>query len=63
MNKIVIIKPCPFCGNKDIPTAKVIHTIATGEHYMYCNKTACQMKGPIGDSLEKALEKWNRRVL
>lgn len=51
------LKPCPFCGCKDIG----IETIEKYEnHYLYCKH--CNIEQPLYNSLEEAIDAWNRRT-
>ena len=63
----VEIKPCPFCGNKDLE----IVAKSEGLHYEYgtgyivrCNylKGGCGANGGSRTTTEDAVETWNRRV-
>lgn len=67
------LKPCPFCGNRDI-TIEVIkphkHSDwlikeipelpdCPGECFIECGKCTCAI---CAETEEKAIEAWNRRV-
>ncbi len=49
------LKPCPFCGGKDLKFSKVYSWIC-------CKNKECQVEGPMKRTEEKAIEAWNRRV-
>jgi Lar family restriction alleviation protein len=57
MPEKVKLKPCPFCGSKDI---KIGMTEALEFLYCYCN--SCNSKGELCNMEESAIEAWNRRV-
>ncbi len=47
------IKPCPFCGSKDLIFS--FHSMP----WVHC--CVCLVDGPVSDSLEGALDEWNKR--
>lgn len=56
------IRRCPFCGSIDIRTGHPF--VAVQIHRMYiihCNGCDCQFI-PRADSMDEAIEAWNRRV-
>lgn len=50
-----VLKPCPFCGNEEVEMLECV-----GTSIMCCPK--CYTTGPEGNTVEEAIEKWNRRV-
>ena len=46
------IKPCPFCGNKDL------YVRDNSGHYVACKN--CDTYGPYGKDDEEAIQLWNR---
>ena len=50
------LKPCPFCQSEDIQAFDIGETFI-----LYCND--CCASGPEADTLEDAVEKWNRRMV
>lgn len=55
------LKPCPFCGNKATITYKQVLEAYICE----CSNNDCPasyMIGNIYDTMEEAIEVWNRRV-
>ncbi len=55
------LKPCPFCGGKANLKEKYIHGVANRKNYwVVC--TNCQIRIQDRNSVEKAIEQWNRRV-
>lgn len=53
------IKPCPFCGNKEIEI-----TSSSGAWMAYCKNEACGMMGFVETKMvyyEDILKKWNKR--
>jgi len=53
------LKPCPFCGGEEVRTFK--YSFA-GEPDVYAQCQNCAADGPMGDTKEMAVEKWNRRA-
>lgn len=54
-DKVNEIKPCPFCGSKDVFTGH------RSSFYVHCDE--CQVDGPWNDRNEQeAIEAWNRRT-
>ena len=49
------IKSCPFCLSEDVGT----EINSYGKYVVGCEK--CGADGPWGETLEMAIEKWNRR--
>jgi Lar family restriction alleviation protein len=47
------LKPCPFCGVNDA------HVSDTGAEWVICR--GCEAEGPVGDTRQEAIEKWNYR--
>ena len=56
MQKMAELKPCPFCGGKDLQVVNVY-----GEDY-YVDCQTCTTCGPSADTYEEAIEAWNRRA-
>ena len=52
---IAELKPCPFCQSEDIRAFDIGKTFV-----LYCHD--CCSSGPEADTLEGAIERWNRRV-
>lgn len=52
------LKPCPFCGSKDIESAFMIDRVS-GIYVAGCPK--CETYGPQKDTPELANRDWNRR--
>ena len=50
----VELKPCPFCGSKDIKLC--------GSHVYWVICNGCYAKTAIDAQKKKAIEFWNRRV-
>lgn len=48
------IETCPFCGSLDTGVY-----YDSGRHYVSCE---CGAKGPIAETYEEAITKWNRRT-
>lgn len=60
------LKPCPFCGNKDIIPADLAIFILR-RYFMHCTK--CGTSGPLSGGYEEesagvgdALKRWNKRA-
>ena len=53
------LKPCPFCGGKNIA---VRWTIGNNLWHAMCDNPKCRATGPWGLSKTKAIEAWNRRA-
>lgn len=58
MSEKVELKPCPFCGGKNIEFCTL------GFYSMVCNvnKGGCGASSGYFSTVEKAIEAWNRRV-
>ena len=58
MNKL---KPCPFCGSKEVnaTTPPQKHPDMDAAMYWVCPE--CVACGPIGATLEEATDNWNKR--
>ena len=61
------LKPCPFCGDKkDFPSVESHHNYDNFHdkyhysYYVWCS--ICKVDGPIMDSTDEAVEKWNKRI-
>ncbi len=55
------LKPCPFCGCKEIYTAhSFVYHKHCGEYITYCPKCQCRTNSYI--SCKPSVEAWNRRV-
>ena len=50
------LKPCPFCGSKDVSISHVYGSLYQG----YCDN--CTGEGPWRNSRRGAIAAWNRRV-
>ena len=51
------LKPCPFCGCKNINVEKIGNTEG---FYLTCPE--CEIEQPIYSTLNEAIEAWNRRA-
>lgn len=51
------LKPCPFCGHRDIRVRK---NNAKDVCYIFCNGCGCSTGGDVVRDM--AIETWNRRV-
>ena len=50
--------PCPFCGNKE----NISHIeLATGHHYLQCNRCGASPYMLYAKDYEMAVEYWNMR--
>ena len=65
MSEELKIKPCPFCGNKDLMLGEPHGTLG-GCYFVACWK--CYSSGPMGkrldtpeESMQSAWERWNER--
>jgi Lar family restriction alleviation protein len=54
------LKPCPFCGNKNV-VMDCHHYDYLNDYLVLCNNLDCVAEGPTGRTEEKAAEAWNRR--
>lgn len=54
------LKPCPFCGSKEIGIEASGNTDTDYVYFGYC--WDCGGNGPIKDTEEKAAEGWNNRA-
>lgn len=59
------IKPCPFCGSKDVDVASIGGAQSIYQVWVYCKN--CNAEGPdksnlSSDSKKEAIAAWNRRV-
>lgn len=56
------LKPCPFCGCEFINVMKIKEDgfRDTSGYFLECPE--CEIETPIYDTLEEAIEKWNRRT-
>lgn len=54
------LKPCPFCGSRDLPTWFEIPLIGRTTHKVCCG--CCSTTGPIRYSEAEAIASWNERV-
>lgn len=52
------LKPCPFCGSKDIIVKRLTRNCFISECWEY----SCRAIGPTGRTEEEAIEAWNRRT-
>ena len=55
MSKLAELKPCPFCGGKQLSFNN-----AYGVCWLTC--TDCGCEGPDGYGEAEAIEAWNRRA-
>ena len=53
------MKPCPFCGGKDLETVSLSVLLDNNWWTVDCND--CAISGPMGRGEEKAIENWNKR--
>ena len=53
---IKYMKPCPFCGGKDLEYDGGIH------FWIICNNNHCGIGGPSSETEEGAIMKWNNRI-
>lgn len=53
------LKPCPFCGSKDIKLTDRIEKNSPKTFYVWC--LGCGTEGPFGLSPKSALDAWNKR--
>jgi Lar family restriction alleviation protein len=60
-------KPCPFCASDDLSVGYNFEFGKIGEndtdwpYKVSCND--CCTYGPIGDTKEIAIERWNKRII
>lgn len=52
------LKPCPFCGGRKIELVEPDYFFGS----WFCECTACRQAIAAGETLEKAMKKWNRRA-
>lgn len=52
------LKPCPFCGGRKIELVEPEYFFGS----WFCECTACRQAIAAGETLEKAMKKWNRRA-
>lgn len=52
------LRPCPFCGSHRIQINRIYYT---NEAYLRCKD--CGIEQSLYDSLDEAIEAWNRRVI
>lgn len=52
------LKPCPFCGERKIELAEPDYFFGS----WFCECTACRQAIAAGETLEKAMKKWNIRA-
>lgn len=56
------VKECPFCGELPVADADTFENDTT-KFYLVCEGSDCQVNVfVIGNTLDEAIEKWNRRV-
>ena len=55
-DKATKLKPCPFCGCKEIHTSEKLHPL----HIIACNQ--CEVQTNLYSSKEKAIKAWNQRI-
>ena len=54
------LKPCPFCGSKDVFFTSYYDELYEGKIYhIRCNK--CATLGPIEATEQQAIDAWNKR--
>lgn len=49
-------KPCPWCGCRQMKTWET----ETGKYFVECLAAACRAGGPLANSKEAAVTKWNQ---
>lgn len=54
------MKPCPFCGSTRVHIAGAGATGVPGVSWTFCD--GCFSQGGICDTVEEAVELWNRRA-
>ena len=52
------LKPCPFCGERKIELAEPDYFFGS----WFCECTTCRQAIAAGETLEKAMKKWNIRA-
>ena len=52
------LQPCPFCGERKIELVAPDYFFGS----WFCECTACRQAIAAGETLEKAMKKWNRRA-
>ena len=52
--KTLTLKPCPFCAEET-----TLNVVQESSPYVDC--MSCHASGPIGDSVQEAVEAWNTR--
>ena len=50
------MKPCPFCGNENVEVQKLVSSF-----WVECQNEDCWANGPLSDSEEEAIERWQKR--
>jgi Lar family restriction alleviation protein len=55
----LVMKPCPFCGNKDLEMWDCSKDNVP--NHVYCSN--CLVDGPRRDNKKEAIEAWNERAL
>lgn len=63
MNYIIKLLPCPFCGGRDLLCANIkCDDEDLGDSWgIECNCYDCICIGPVQESQEEAIRKWNAR--
>ena len=59
-----MLKPCPFCGGKQIGTEYDYNGFSTlyGNYYAYCYCKECGSRGERKPYIDEAKDAWNRRA-
>ncbi len=58
------LEPCPFCGASDLYILGCVNEAETMFWFgVICENVACRAEGPIGNTREEAIRRWNTRAL
>lgn len=60
MKQPIRLKPCPFCGSKDVLLATE-KMLPSGSNRYYAECPLCLMRGPVTSTRKYAIVKWNDR--
>jgi len=60
MEKKARLKPCPFCGSRSVETFGLHDIFPATPFNVFCKK--CRAMGPFYQTIEEAIEAWNRRT-
>jgi len=59
-NHIIGAEDCPFCGSDKVVVIMRVYDVDPTTYYIpACDNCSCY--GPISETLEKAIETWNKR--